>query len=48
MVQSEENIELCLSEPGNPNNMLSNDIISEVVADIKREREAAEEEKRNR
>jgi 20S proteasome alpha/beta subunit len=48
VVESEKNIELCIVKPGNVSEMVSEARINAVVAQINAEKEAKEEEKRNR
>jgi len=48
VVESEKNIEICMVKPGNVSEMVSEARIMAVVAEINAEKEAKEEEKRNR
>ena len=48
VVESEKNIELCMIKPGNVSEMVSDARVAAVVAEINAEKEAKEEEKRNR
>ncbi len=48
VVESEKNIELCIVKAGNVSEMVSEARIQAVVAEINAEKEAKEEEKRNR
>ena len=48
VVESEKSIELCIVKAGNVSEMVSEARIHAVVAEITAEKEAKEEEKRNR
>jgi len=48
VVESEKNIELCIVKPGNITENVSEARINAIVAEINAEKEAKEEEKRNR
>ena len=48
VVESEKNIELCVVKAGNISEMVSEERVAAVVAEINAEKEAKEEEKRNK